>query len=150
MIKNVDEFTAVIAKKELMIREIFKFSEQIYPEMLASIEENKLKIVGKPTFISQGRDGSLDKLFEHEICIPIAKCDGYKGPFEIKKYKSFKCVAKKFDGTINEILIKGIPEVLNEAEEKNEILTSEMREVYYEWHKPRSKKNVVELQFGLK
>jgi effector-binding domain-containing protein len=150
MIKNVEKFTAIVAKKELMIREIFKFTEQMYPRMLASIEENGLKIVGKPTFISYGRDGSLDKSFQHEVCIPIAKCDDYNGSFEIKEYKSFKCVAKRFDGTINQILRNGIPEILDEAEEKNEKLTNEMREVYYEWHKPRSKKNVVELQFGLK
>jgi len=150
MIKNVEKFTAIVAKRELKIREIFKFSELIYPKMLASIEENNLEILGKPTFISYGRDGSLDKVFEHEICIPVSKCNNYSGSFEIKEYETFKCVAKKFDGTINQVLIKGIPEVLNEAEEKNEILTNEMREVYYEWHKPRSKKNVVELQFGLK
>ncbi len=150
MIKNVEKFTAIVARKELKIREIFKFSEQIYPKMLASIEENRLKIIGKPTFISYGRDGSLNKSFELEICIPVADGDDYNGDFEIKAYESFKCVAKKFDGTINQILINGIPEVLNEAEERNEILTNEMREVYYEWHKPRSKKNVIELQFGLK
>ena len=150
MIKNVEKFTAIVAKKELLIREIFKFSEETYPKMLASIEENGLKIVGKPIFISYGRDGSLDKSFEHEICIPIANCDNYKGSFQIKEYERFKCVAKRFDGTINQILRNGIPEVLGEAKEKNEKLTNEMREVYYEWHKPRSKKNVVELQFGLK
>ena len=150
MIKNVENFTAIVARKELKIKEIFKFSEKTYPKMLASIEENGLKIVGKPTFISYNRDGTLDKVFEHEICIPVSKSKNYSGSFEIKVYETFKCVAKRFDGTINQILINGIPEVLNEAEEKNEILTNEMREVYYEWHKPRSKKNVVELQFGLK
>lgn len=150
MIKNVEKFTAIVARKELKIKEIFKFSEESYPKMLASIEENRLKIVGKPTFISYGRDGSLDKSFQHEICIPVTKSEDYNGPFEIKEYKSFKCVAKRFDGTINQILKNGIPEVLNEAKEKNEKLTNEMREVYYEWHKPRSKKNVIELQFGLK
>lgn len=150
MIKNVERFTAIVAKKELKIREIFKFSEEIYPKMLESIEENQLKIIGKPTFISYGRDGSLDKSFQHEICIPIAKANDYNGPFEIKEYENFKCVARRFDGTINQILRNGIPKILNEAEEKSERLTNEMREVYYEWCKPRSKKNVVELQFGLK
>lgn len=149
MIKNIECFTALVARKELKIREIFKFSKEVYPKMLTAIEENGLKVVGEPTFISYERDGSLDKSFVHEICIPIVKKEGYKGIFEVKDIRKFKCVAKRFDGTINQILKNGVPELINEANEKNEALTNEMREVYYEWHKPRSKKNVIELQFGL-
>ena len=51
---------------------------------------------------------------------------------------------------MNQILKSGVLELLNEASEANQELTNEMREVYYEWITPKSKKNIIELQFGLK
>lgn len=150
MIKKIEGFTALVARRELRIKEIFKFSQEIYPRMLASIEENGLEIIGKPTFISYGRDGNPDKSFTHEICIPVTKIDVYNGEFDIKDIQEFKCVANKFNGTINQILKSGVLELLNEASEENQELTNEMREVYYEWITPKSKKNIIELQFGLK
>ena len=40
MIIKIEGFTALVARRELRIKEIFKFSQEIYPRMLASIEEN--------------------------------------------------------------------------------------------------------------
>lgn len=149
MIKNADGFTALVAQKTLTIREIFTFSQEVYPKMIKEIDTHGYEITGPIVFVSYGRDGDLKKSFEHEICIPIQSAENYKGAFEIKEYQGFKCISDTFTGTINQILRGGIPQLLKYAEEEQLILTNEMREVYHQWKKPRSKKNIVEIQFGL-
>ncbi|MGM0508570.1 MAG: hypothetical protein ACQERZ_05330, partial [Fusobacteriota bacterium] len=73
----------------------------------------------------------------------------YSGEFEIKEIHSFECISGKYKGTMNNILTNGIGELLKKADEENMRLSNEMREVYHNWDKPRSKKNVVEIQFGV-
>ena len=149
MKKNVKSFIALVATKELTIPEIFKFSQEIYPKMIEEIEGNNLEVTDNIVFISYGRDGDIKKKFKHEICIPIKPASNYSGEFEVKEIEDFNCIANKFTGTLNHILINGIPELLSEASSNNLRLSNQMREVYHNWEKPRSKKNIVELQFGL-
>lgn len=49
----------------------------------------------------------------------------------------------------NEILREGINRLLSEANDNELKLSNQMREVYHNWEAPRSKKNIVEIQFGL-
>lgn len=149
MIKKVGKFKALVAKKTLTIREIFTFSQEVFPKMMKDIEAYGFKVTGSVVFISYGRDGDLKKSFDHEICIPIESGKNYKGPFSIKKYDAFNCVADTFNGTMSQILREDLPKLLKRANEKDLRLSNEMREVYHQWEKPRSKKNVVEIQFGL-
>lgn len=149
MKKNVKSFMALVATKELTIREIFKFSQEIYPKMMEEIKINNLEVADNIVFISYGRDGNINKKFKHEICIPIKESINYLGEFEIRQIEEFQCLTDTFTGTINQILTEGIDELLSEAKTSKLKLSDEMREVYHKWEKPRSKKNVVEIQFGL-
>ncbi|MTI70561.1 MAG: GyrI-like domain-containing protein [Firmicutes bacterium] len=149
MKKHVKSFMALVATKELTIGEIFKFSQEIYPKMMEEIHTNNLEVTDNIVFVSYGRDGNMNKKFKHQICIPIKQGTNYSGEFEIKQIEEFDCLADIFTGTINQILTEGINKLLSDASKSKLKLSNEMREVYHNWQKPRSKKNVVEIQFGL-
>ncbi|MGM0508571.1 MAG: hypothetical protein ACQERZ_05335, partial [Fusobacteriota bacterium] len=106
--KRVNKFKALVAKKRVTIREIFKFSKEIYPKMVEDMKKNNLEAIDNTVFISHGRDGNLKKKFDHEICIPINDPEEYSGEFEIKEIHSFECISGKYKGTMNNILTNGI------------------------------------------
>lgn len=148
-IKTEKRLTAICSSDELTIREIGERSVTIIPKMLNEIEKFDLEVVGPTIFISYGRTGDLEKVFRHEICIPIKDSNDYMGEFEIKEIKEVKCLHGKFNGTLLDVLTNGINELLEKKQLQELNLTGEMREIYHVWENAESSNNEIEIQFVL-
>ena len=148
-IVETQDMWVLSAARRICIRDVAAVSAELYPDMMAEVEELSLTVTGPWIFIANElpRDGKT--LFDWRICLPIERPLTYSGQCELMHLEPIIVASALHRGSLRTLFSKGYGPLVSEIERSRHVFSGESREIYHDWRGPGSSYHLIEIQFGL-
>lgn len=148
-IVETQEMWVLSEARRIRIRDVAPVSAELFPAMMAEVEESKLTVAGPWIFISNDlpRDGKT--VFDWRICLPIERPARYAGRFELMHLEPIVAASALHRGSLRTLFSKGYRPLVSDVERSRHVFSGESREIYHDWRGPDSPYHLIEIQFGL-
>ncbi|MCM5552634.1 hypothetical protein [Pleomorphomonas sp. NRK KF1] len=148
-IVETQDMWVLSAARRIRIRDVATVSAELYPDMMAEVEDLGLTVAGPWTFVANDlpRDGKA--LFDWRICLPIERPAVYSGAFELMHLEPIVAASALHRGSLRTLFSKGYGPLVSEIERSRHVFSGESREIYHDWRGPGSSYHLIEIQFGL-
>lgn len=147
--KNIQPKKVFYGSLKTTLNKIQTDCEPVVNSIYADVEKYGIQPTGPMEFIYHGATGDMDKEFDLEIALPVAKIEKPEwSQFDFKETNDFKCVSEEYKGSMENIY--GTYEKLfGQIDSDGMKSTEEVREVYQNWVSFSSDENIVEIQIGI-
>lgn len=136
------------ARERLVIGQIGAWAARLWPVIEAELTQYGLTQTGPTVFVSHGRDGSVDRPFEHAFCVPVDQkaAETYAGAFQLTTLPAVEHASATLVGPLTrEAMARAYQACVDEINAAGRDFSGETREVYHHWSGPEAADNRVEI-----
>lgn len=147
-IKDFNPITVLCFTKQVTLDDLQEFVRIKARELYFDAVKSNLEIAGPVYWIYYGMDGNPKTVFTLEVALPVSENGKYKGDFQIKKLRPFKCLSSWHKGSW-EKLADTYGALFLEIGKKSYTHTGECREIYQHLDFLNEENNLTEVQVGI-
>ena len=147
-IRQVPSKTYFCAEKELLLKEVPNFAEEVLESLYNQAQKKGLTLSGPTEFIYISSSDDPAHPVHLIIAVPVTEPKPITSDFFFWQATAFPCISTDYKGSM--LGIKQAWSVLvQQVLEHGYILSNQGREVYREWVSFESEDNITELQVGV-
>lgn len=147
-LKSEKSVTVVFVRQELSIREVGHSAAIHTGAILEEISKHGIEPCGPWIFVHFNLPKNGKDRYFAEFCLPVPGVPEVDLKFPVKTLGEFPCASLLYAGPLRSLFTKGVQPLVREMKQAGLPISCESREVYHKWVDPKSKDNLIEIQFG--